>query len=100
MKRERERESKAIVAFWLCSPAVRAVSPAVRAAPPGMRPTASLIAQLQSGGQLWASGTFRGLEDWVAEYNIEVVVNLLGRPHVRVANWEEWDMNSEQNEAW
>ena len=59
-----------------------------------MRPTPSLITQLQNGAQLWASGTFRGFEDWVAEREIEFVVNLLGRRVVEpMAEWEQWDMN-------
>ena len=52
--------------------------------PTTMRPTPSMITQLTNGAQLWASRKFRGFEDWVAEHEVEVVVNLLGHQHVRV----------------
>ena len=58
-----------------------------------------MITQLTKGAQLWAGGTFRGFEDWVAEHEVEVVANLLGRQHVRVGQWAEWNMN-EINHVW
>ena len=58
-----------------------------------MRPTPSLITQLQHGAQLWASGTFSGLDEWIDDNNIELLVNLLGRRVSRCCEWKEWDMN-------
>ena len=68
-----------------------------------MRPTPSLIVQLQNGAQLWASGTFRGFEEWVLEHEVEFIVNLLGRRVVEpMAEWEQWDMNNRgrRDEEW
>ena len=53
-----------------------------------MRPTPSLIVQLPNGAQLWASGQFWGVEEWVKEHDIELVVNLLGRSWQRLRTWE------------
>ena len=59
-----------------------------------MRPTPSLITQLHNGAQLWASGTFNGLDEWLEDNDIELLVNLLGRRVSRRCEWKEWDMNS------
>ena len=64
-----------------------------------MRPTPSLITQLQHGAQLWASGTFNGLDEWIDDNKIDLLVNLLGRQVSRRCEWREWDMNSE-SDSW
>ena len=58
-----------------------------------MRPTPSLRTQMQNGAQLWASGNFTGMDEWVDDNNIELLVNLLGRRVSRRCVWKEWDMN-------
>ena len=65
-----------------------------------VRPVPSMITQLANGAQLWASGTFRGMDMWVLENNIDLIVNLLGNQVSRRVIWIEWDMNKLHRDDW